>query len=230
MSRIGDPTFEYHTVLTQIWGLTALRLANSDILPFDFAANGAAMRGFLGELERRNKITQQQVPLKRLYERIAEFEKAGGQLREAAMRDLATGKAKPEKMQQLNEELLRVESNWLDPAGYKELASTFLLGNESSTLWHWRMGFRLLAYPGSMRLIREQARAELTRYAEQLAAAQPFARAPRRMEIAAQGVEAADRPLVAAADELSRQVAGLPDWHAEADDGAPDAAPSSRPI
>jgi hypothetical protein len=27
--------------------------------------------------------------------------------------------------------------------GYQELASTFLLGNESSTLWHWRNGFRL---------------------------------------------------------------------------------------
>ena len=42
--------------------------------------------------------------------------------------------------------------------GYQELASTFLLGNESSTLWHWRAGFRLLPYPGSMRLIREQVR------------------------------------------------------------------------
>jgi hypothetical protein len=37
--------------------------------------------------------------------------------------------------------------------GYSELASTFLLGNESSTLWHWRTGFRLLSHPGSMRAI-----------------------------------------------------------------------------
>jgi GNAT superfamily N-acetyltransferase len=35
--------------------------------------------------------------------------------------------------------------------GYTELASTFLLGNESSMLWHWRNGFRLLPYPGSWR-------------------------------------------------------------------------------
>lgn len=35
--------------------------------------------------------------------------------------------------------------------GYKELASTFLIGNDSSMLWHWRCGFRLLAYPGSWR-------------------------------------------------------------------------------
>lgn len=35
--------------------------------------------------------------------------------------------------------------------GYAELASTFLLGNDSSMLWHWRSGFRLLPYPGSWR-------------------------------------------------------------------------------
>ncbi len=37
--------------------------------------------------------------------------------------------------------------------GYTQLASTFLLGNDSSTLWHWRVGFRLLPHPGAMRMI-----------------------------------------------------------------------------
>ncbi len=35
--------------------------------------------------------------------------------------------------------------------GYKQLASTFLIGNDSSMLWHWRNGFALLPYPGSLR-------------------------------------------------------------------------------
>jgi GNAT superfamily N-acetyltransferase len=39
--------------------------------------------------------------------------------------------------------------------GYTQLASTFLAGNDSSMLWHWRNGFRLLPYPGSKRTIRE---------------------------------------------------------------------------
>jgi GNAT superfamily N-acetyltransferase len=39
--------------------------------------------------------------------------------------------------------------------GFRELASTFLLGNHWSMLWHWRNGFRLLAYPGSARRGRE---------------------------------------------------------------------------
>jgi GNAT superfamily N-acetyltransferase len=35
--------------------------------------------------------------------------------------------------------------------GYRELLSTFMIGNDASALWHWRNGFRLLAYPGSRR-------------------------------------------------------------------------------
>lgn len=31
--------------------------------------------------------------------------------------------------------------------GYSQMASTFLAGNDSSMLWHWRNGFRLLSYP-----------------------------------------------------------------------------------
>jgi GNAT superfamily N-acetyltransferase len=42
--------------------------------------------------------------------------------------------------------------------GYRRLLSTFLYGNESSMLWHWRNGFRLLAHPGSFRRIQEEWR------------------------------------------------------------------------
>jgi GNAT superfamily N-acetyltransferase len=40
--------------------------------------------------------------------------------------------------------------------GYTQLLSTFVVGNHSSMLWHWRTGFRLLAYPGSRRLRKER--------------------------------------------------------------------------
>ena len=51
--------------------------------------------------------------------------------------------------------LLRASATELVTMGYDELASTFMLGNESSMLWHWRAGFRLLSYPGSRRRERE---------------------------------------------------------------------------
>jgi GNAT superfamily N-acetyltransferase len=48
--------------------------------------------------------------------------------------------------------LLHAVTRELLALGYNQLASTFLLGNESSMLWHWRNGFRLVASSGSRRL------------------------------------------------------------------------------
>ena len=42
--------------------------------------------------------------------------------------------------------------------GYRQLASTFMIGNDSSMLWHWRNGFRLLSYPGSFRQLQQRRR------------------------------------------------------------------------
>jgi len=117
MAHIGDPSFEYHIALTRIWGVVALRLANADLLPFDFGFNAAALEQFLSELERKNKIEPRRLSLKRLHGRIADFEKAGGVLRETVDRDLPSATASAGKVQHLNEQLLQVESNWLDPAG-----------------------------------------------------------------------------------------------------------------
>jgi GNAT superfamily N-acetyltransferase len=40
--------------------------------------------------------------------------------------------------------------------GYTELVSSFLLGNTASMLWHWRTGFELLPYVGSLRRLRSR--------------------------------------------------------------------------
>jgi N-acetylated-alpha-linked acidic dipeptidase len=117
MTQIGDPKFEYHVALTQIWGLTALRLANADLLPFDFEVNGAALEIFLLELEHNSKIDPQQLLLGQLHQRIAEFGAAGQALRERTSSDLAAGRGSALRLQHLNALLLQVESNWLDPAG-----------------------------------------------------------------------------------------------------------------
>jgi hypothetical protein len=42
--------------------------------------------------------------------------------------------------------------------GYTQLASTFLQGNDASTLWHWRNGFRLVPWSNYLRTIEARAR------------------------------------------------------------------------
>ena len=117
MEQMGDPAFEYHITLTDIWGLLALRLANADVLPYDFGFNGTALDHFLTGLELRSKIDTRKLKLKKLHEHIADFQNAGNELGDAVERGLARGSITAEKMRQLNQELLQVESNWLDPDG-----------------------------------------------------------------------------------------------------------------
>ncbi len=117
MEHIGDPTFEYHAALTRIWGLVALRLANADVLPYDFGFNAMALDNFLTELEHKNKADSRKLNLKKLHGRIAEFQQAGSKLRETTARSLNSGAARREKIERLDQQLLQVESNWLEPAG-----------------------------------------------------------------------------------------------------------------
>jgi len=119
MENLGDPSFEYHVALTRIWGLVALRLANADVLPYDFGFNAAALEHFLTTLELRNKVDPRKLRLKKLHERIGGFQKAGEELREAVDHGLASGRDSAEKSERLNRLLLQVESNWLNPDGIR---------------------------------------------------------------------------------------------------------------
>jgi len=56
--------------------------------------------------------------------------------------------------------LLGAANNALLDMGFTQLLTTFISGNDSSLLWHWRNGFRLLAYPGSRRAMKERWRSK----------------------------------------------------------------------
>lgn len=49
MSRFGDPDFAYHAAMARLWGVMALRLANADVLPFDYAAYGRDLLVYLDD-------------------------------------------------------------------------------------------------------------------------------------------------------------------------------------
>jgi N-acetylated-alpha-linked acidic dipeptidase len=51
MQKFGDPTFRYSVAVAQIYGTLALRLADADFLPFDYADYGHALDGYLRDLE-----------------------------------------------------------------------------------------------------------------------------------------------------------------------------------
>ena len=51
MSEYGDPGFQYHKVMGQIWALLILELSDRPVLPFDLEAYADAVKGFVEELD-----------------------------------------------------------------------------------------------------------------------------------------------------------------------------------
>ena len=51
--------------------------------------------------------------------------------------------------QGVGQRLLSATLRVLEGHGYANLVSTFLLGNDPSLLWHWKVGFRLISHVSS---------------------------------------------------------------------------------
>ena len=62
MKTLVDPTFAYHRVMAQMQGFVALRLANADLLPLDYAAEARWWRRAYRQLARVAATRGQQVP------------------------------------------------------------------------------------------------------------------------------------------------------------------------
>jgi N-acetylated-alpha-linked acidic dipeptidase len=127
MNHFGDPGYRYHTLMSQLWGVLALRLANSDLLPFDFASYASNIRQFVNELTKSKNLSSvvqpgeaRQLPpldLKPVLDGIDDFEAAGQRLDDSATRALASGAIDPKLAAIINHGTMQVERNWLNPEG-----------------------------------------------------------------------------------------------------------------
>ena len=115
MNHFGDPGYRYHTLMSQLWGVLALRLANADLLPFNFASYADNIHQFVEELSAANKSSQ--VDLQPLLADIDQFEAAGTRLNTLITESLESGKIDPKQADHINHELMQVERNWLNPDG-----------------------------------------------------------------------------------------------------------------
>ena len=116
MNHFGDPGYQYHALMTQLWGVVALRLANSEILPYDFASYGATIGDFLADLDHQTHLSTK-VSLDSLHRRIADFQAAAGDLNQAVARAIDSGRLDSPASERVNAALMQVERNWCNPAG-----------------------------------------------------------------------------------------------------------------
>ena len=116
MNHFGDPGYRYHALMAQLWGVMALRLANADILPFDFASYGANIRKFISSLDAATHLGAK-IDLVLLQDRTAAFEAAGRELKESVSHAILRGRLNALEANRVNEELMQVERNWCNSAG-----------------------------------------------------------------------------------------------------------------
>jgi N-acetylated-alpha-linked acidic dipeptidase len=116
MNHFGDPEYRYHTLMSQLWGTLSLRLANSEILPYDFAFYASQISDYVHELDAASHVSGH-IQLDTLYERISEFQKSAQELNAATAQALASNHVGASAAENLNRALMQVEHNWCDPAG-----------------------------------------------------------------------------------------------------------------
>jgi N-acetylated-alpha-linked acidic dipeptidase len=116
MNHFGDPGYRYHTVMSQLWGTLALRLADADLLPFDFSAYAGKMREFVREVKGKPEAAKN-VDLVGLLKALDEFEREGKRLRDAAAKTLEGRGQSAEQLDAVNHAMMQVERNWLNPDG-----------------------------------------------------------------------------------------------------------------
>jgi len=117
MNHFGDPGYKYHATMSVLWGVTALRLAQADILPFDFSFYGRTLNIFIDDLKKNPLYDANKINLDNLQKRAAAFEAAGKNVKTFLDRKVASGEIDPQAAENYNQPILTVESNWLNPDG-----------------------------------------------------------------------------------------------------------------
>src|SRR6476646_5368132 len=115
MNHFGDPGYRYHTLMSQLWGVLALRLANADLLPFDFASYAENIRRFVETLPPSNDRAR--FDPRPLLTAIDDFEMAGRRLDAYLQHALGSGRLDQRSAEHLNHGMMQVERNWLNPEG-----------------------------------------------------------------------------------------------------------------
>ena len=118
MSRFGDPGFVYHATAARVGAAMLLRLANADVLPYDYVEYARTMRRFLPPLTQAIAAAGGGVDVAPLAAAITDMEAAAtafGAARDAAL----AGAPRPAAFQVANAALLGVERALTRPEGLR---------------------------------------------------------------------------------------------------------------
>jgi len=118
MTKFGDPGFQYHATAAKIAAAMMLRLANADVLPYDYVEYARTMRRYVTPLERSAADRKWNFPMTGLRSAIDRLEREAASFNAARDSVLGTS-ASTQQLQRVNASLLRVERALTRPEGLK---------------------------------------------------------------------------------------------------------------
>jgi N-acetylated-alpha-linked acidic dipeptidase len=116
MSKFGDPSFEVHVAAGRIGATAVLRIANADILPYDYVEYARTMRRFGSQIGQTIADKRWTVSATGLTAAIGRMEDAAAAFNAARDRAL-TAQLAPALAKQVNARLLEVERQLTRPRG-----------------------------------------------------------------------------------------------------------------
>jgi N-acetylated-alpha-linked acidic dipeptidase len=176
MSRFGDPGFRHHTAAARIGAALALRFANADVLPYDYAEFARTVKEHLPAAERAARGQGWELSLDTLAGAIDGMERAATELARVRDAALARSPAPKRTLERANAALLRVERALTRPQGLRTRPwyRTLIYAADENN------GYSTMALPSVNEAIRAGDRALASREVTDLAAR--FAAATRALE------------------------------------------------
>ena len=110
--KFGDPDFVYEQQMARVFGLEVIRMANADVLPYDYEEYGKEIAAYLDTAKRRadDKFGPHALDFDAVNTAVRQFESAGAKI-------LAKQKSPPPDASRLNQALLAAERALLVPQG-----------------------------------------------------------------------------------------------------------------
>jgi N-acetylated-alpha-linked acidic dipeptidase len=116
MSKFGDPKFEFHATNARIAIAALLRIANSEILPYDYTEYARTIGGFVKQVAETLATRQSKLSVAELSSAVTRMQSAATEFERARDRalqsEITTAKAK-----EVNAALLQVERRLTRPQG-----------------------------------------------------------------------------------------------------------------
>ena len=117
MNHFGDPGYKYHAAMSQLWGVTAMRLAQADVLPLDFEFYGDTVNQFLTELEKNKHFEPAKLNLAAAHKSAKELTATAAKTNALLQQATVAGKLDPKQFTSINQLLMQGEANFILPEG-----------------------------------------------------------------------------------------------------------------